>query len=73
MFVRCRSCVTEMSSRLNDDRDERARRAADEIMHTEREERAAKTARLREARLARDSQRRTEPRPKPSSTQRRAN
>ncbi|RWB91148.1 MAG: hypothetical protein EOQ52_06890 [Mesorhizobium sp.] len=60
-----------MSSRVNNDRDERARRAADEIMHAEREERAAKTARLREARLAREAQHRTEPDAKPSSTRRR--
>lgn len=40
----------------SNERDERARRAADEIITREREERAAKTARLREARLVRESQ-----------------
>lgn len=45
-----------MTRAANNDRDERARGAAEEIMHAEREKRAAKTARLRAARLAHEAQ-----------------
>lgn len=59
-----------MTRHANRDRDEQARRAADEIMHAERTERAEKTARLREARLARDASAKTEA-AKPAPSRRR--
>lgn len=48
-----------MIRQIDKGRAERATGAADEIIRVEREERAEKTARLREARLARETQYRT--------------